>query len=447
MVEKSSILKIVIAIGVAVILYFITAPLFTTQQATLIGLIGLLITLWTNEGLHLGVVSLLPLILFPTVGVLDFDSVAPNYSKTIVYLFIGGFLIAMAMQKSGLHEKIAISILSIFPSSLRGIMYALAITSGVMSGILSNTTVTILLVPIAMFLSEERYIQFRLILSVAYGATIGGILTPIGTAPNLIYLGFAEDNGLPVMGFFEWIVALLPVVIVMMAVIPYILSIGVADHKIKTPKVDKSLNSEQKRVLYLLIGLIVTLLLNSKMEPLYSGLGLNEKLLLLGAGLSLFLPKFGVLTWDDMRDFPYAIIFLFGASFTIATAFTSTGLAEAITGYMSGLQALSLILLMLVVVTLVCFTTEITSNTALISMALPVLYTFVQQSGIENGEVLLFMATVVSSYAFMLPIATPPNAIAVSTGKVSISQMAKLGFIINLIGITVLITIGYTFWL
>jgi sodium-dependent dicarboxylate transporter 2/3/5 len=444
---EGSLKKISIAVVIGVALFFASETIFTLQQASLIGLIGFLITLWTNEGLHLGVVSLLPLVLFPTAGVLDFNSVAPNYSKTIVYLFIGGFLIAMAMQKSGLHEKIAVSILSIFPSSVRGIMYALAITSGVMSGVLSNTTVTILLVPIAMFLSEEREIQFRLILSVAYGATVGGILTPIGTAPNLIYLGFAEDHGLPVMGFFEWITALLPVVGVMMLIIPYILSLGIENKRIETADVDKSLNGEQKRVLYLLIGLVTVLLLNSKMEPLYSGLGLNEKLLLLGAGLSLFLPNFGVLTWKDMEKFPFAIIFLFGASFTIATAFTSTGLAEAITGYMNGLQVLPLLLLMAVVVSLVCFTTEVTSNTALISMALPVLYTFIQQNGVENGEVILFMATVVSSYAFMLPIATPPNAIAVSTGKVSIGRMAKIGFLLNIIGIAVLVTVGYTIWI
>jgi sodium-dependent dicarboxylate transporter 2/3/5 len=409
-----------------------------------------LITLWTNEGLHLGFVSLLPLVLFPTFGVIEFDQVTPNYSKTIIFLFMGGFLLAIGMQKTGLHEKIAHSVLGLFPNSLLGILYALAITSGLMSGILSNTTVTLLLIPIAMFLSDNRNLQFRMILAVAYGATIGGILTPIGTPPNMIFLGFAESHGIETPAFFEWILKLLPLVIPMMMIVPFVLSLGAKEKKINPksdPNFDSKLNSEQKKMLYILLGLIIILFANSPIKPFYDGLGLNEKIILLGAGLSLFLPKIDILTWEDFQKFPFAIIFLFGASFSIASAFTETGLAKTLAEQIAIFEALPFILILILLVTIVCFTTEITSNTALISVTLPVLYQFFENSNIEHGAILMFAVTIVSSYAFMLPIATAPNAIAISTGFVKIKTMAKIGFMLNIIGIILLVFVAYFIWI
>jgi sodium-dependent dicarboxylate transporter 2/3/5 len=442
--EKSK--KLLLAISLGVVAYFITLPLFTSIQASLIGVLTLLVTLWTNEGLHLGFVSLLPLALFPWLGILEFNDVAPNYSKTIIFLFMGGFLLAIGMQKSGTHEKIAHLILSIFPKSFLGILYALSITSGLMSGVLSNTTVTILLVPIALYLSKEPNIQFRMVLAVAYGATIGGILTPIGTPPNLIFLGFAEEMGIAVPTFFEWIFRLLPLVVAMMIFMPLLLSFGVKNFQIDDYAKDTSFNSQQKKMLYVLGSLVLILFINSPIKPFYDGLGLNEKLLIFTAGLTLFLPKIDILEWEDMREFPYAIIFLFGASFSIATAFSDTGLAQAVTEYISVFATLPTLLMVALVTALIVFATEVTSNTALISIALPIIYTFIGANGIENGETILFIITIASSYAFMLPIATAPNAIAISTGVVKISKMAKLGFILNIVGLIFLIVVAEMFW-
>ncbi len=442
--EKSK--KLLLAISLGVVAYFITLPLFTSIQASLIGVLTLLVTLWTNEGLHLGFVSLLPLALFPWLGILEFNDVAPNYSKTIIFLFMGGFLLAIGMQKSGTHEKIAHLILSIFPKSFLGILYALSITSGLMSGVLSNTTVTILLVPIALYLSKEPNIQFRMVLAVAYGATIGGILTPIGTPPNLIFLGFAEEMGIAVPTFFEWIFRLLPLVVAMMIFMPLLLSFGVKNFQIDDYAKDTSFNSQQKKMLYVLGSLVLILFINSPIKPFYDGLGLNEKLLIFTAGLTLFLPKIDILEWEDMREFPYAIIFLFGASFSIATAFSDTGLAQAVTEYISVFATLPTLLMVALVTALIVFATEVTSNTALISIALPIIYTFIGANGIENGETILFIITIASSYAFMLPIATAPNAIAISTGVVKISKMAKLGFILNIVGLIFLIVVAEIFW-
>jgi sodium-dependent dicarboxylate transporter 2/3/5 len=441
-------LKILIAIALGLVAYFFSLEIFSETQSTLIALLVLLVTLWTNEGFHLGYVSLLPLILFPTFGVLEFSQVVPNYSKTIIFLFMGGFLLAMGLQKSGTHKKIAHLVLGVFPKSFIGVLYALSITSGLMSGVLSNTTVTILLVPIALYLSEKPEIQFRLVLAVAYGATIGGILTPIGTPPNLVFLGFAEEYGLETPSFFEWIFNLLPLMIPMFLLMPLFLLIGVKNFKFNDEVgTDTSFNFEQKKVLTILLSLVFLLFINSPIPPIYSGLGLNEKMLILGAGLLLFVPKIEVLNWDDMKNFPYAIIFLFGASFSIASAFSQTGLALAITEKISFFSQFSILVMLFAILTIIVFATEITSNTALISIALPVIYTFLTQNGIGHVETILFAITIASSYAFMLPIATAPNAIAISTGVVKISRMAKIGFFLNLIGLFLLIFIANFIWI
>jgi solute carrier family 13 (sodium-dependent dicarboxylate transporter), member 2/3/5 len=202
---------------------------------------------------------------------------------------------------------------------------------------------------------------------------------------------------------------------------------------------------DQKRLLFILLGLIITLLVNSKIEPYYSGLGLNETAILLSFGLLMFVPKVGFLDWEDSRNIPYEIIFLFGAGFTIAAAFSKTGLAEVVANYMLALTDFPVIGLILMIAALITFTTEVTSNTALISIALPIIYSLGQVAKIDM-TLILMVATICASYAFMLPIATPPNAIAMSSGAVKVREMAKFGFIINILAILMVTIIALVYW-
>lgn len=194
-----------------------------------------------------------------------------------------------------------------------------------------------------------------------------------------------------------------------------------------------------------MLGLVVVLLVNSKIEPYYSGLGLNETAILLSFGLLMFVPKIGFIEWEDAKKIPYEIIFLFGAGFTIATAFSKTGLASEIANYMLSLTNLPVIVLILMIATLITFTTEITSNTALISIALPIIYSLGQVANIDM-TLILMVATICASYAFMLPIATPPNAIAMSSGAVKVKEMAKFGFVINILAILCVTIISLVYW-
>ncbi len=439
-------LKYILPLVLSLATYFLAGLAFEPIHATLLSIIVLLVVLWTNEALPIGVVSLLPILLFPSFDILSTNATTANYSKSIIFLFLGGFMIAIATEKTNLHKFISNKLLTLFPSTTVGVLYSLSITSAFLSSLISNTTTALLLIPIAMFLTNDLKLKLRLVLAIAYGASIGGIVTPIGTPPNLILMGFMEQHSMQTVSFINWMILTLPLAVIMLCIIPFILSLGAKDLKFDVDLDEKkSLSSEQKRLLYILGSLVVFLLANSKIEPYYSGLGINEKGILLGYGLLMLVPKIGFLTWEDTKKIPYEIIFLFGAGFSIATAFSQTGLAKEIANYLLVLTDLSPILLILLVASLITFTTEITSNTALISIALPIIYSLSQVSNIDPMLILL-VATICASYAFMLPIATPPNAIAMSSGAVKVKEMAKFGFVFNILGILSVTAIALIYW-
>ncbi len=444
---KRQIKNIFIGIAIGAIFFFIALNFFTITQASLIGSIAFLVTLWTNEALPLGVVSLLPIILFPSFNILSTNATSINYSKSIIFLFLGGFMLAIAVEKTNLHKLIANKILSLFPSTPRGIIYSLAITSATLSSFLSNTTTALLLLPIGMFISDNRQLKMRFVLAIAYGASIGGIITPIGTPPNLILLGIMEDKGMEAIPFLKWIVMVLPLAFCMLVFTGWLLSLKVKDIPIKMEKFHTALTKEQKKVIFAILALIVILLINTPIKPYYGGLGLNEKGLLLAFGLLMFIPPFNILEWEDSKKIPFEIIFLFGAGFAIAKAFSATKLDQAIAGYLLAIGDISPYLILLFIAALITFTTEITSNTALTSIMLPVIYSFTTAEGsVHNPVLFLFVATICASYAFMLPIATPPNAIAMSSGAIKIKDMAKIGFILNIAGILFISLIAFFFW-
>ena len=439
--------KILLGLLLGLIAFGLMIIFFTLPQSLMVGVIVFMVTLWSNEGLPLAVVSLLPIVVFPAMGILSTKETAVNYANPIIYLFLGGFLIAIAVEKTGLHKIIANKMLGLFPSSTRGIIFALIITSGLLSSVLSNTTTTLLLLPIALFLTEDVKLKMRLALGIAYGASIGGILTPIGTPPNLILMGIMEEFGMEAIPFVQWMYMVSPLVFVMFLVIGFVLSIGLKDAHIETDLHTEPLNRDQKKVLYIIGGLISLLLLNAPIKPYYSGLGLSEPGILLAAGLVLFAPPFSILNWmDDKENIPYRIMFLFGAGFAIAAAFTKTGMASEIASQLVTFSSMPIVLFLLIVAVMVTFTTEITSNTALISIMLPILFKVSEQTGMD-ATLIMMVATLCASYAFMLPIATPPNAIAMSSGVVSIKTMATYGIVFNIVGILCIVAIANFFWI
>ena len=450
--QSGSLLKqlkpILIAIAVSLFFYYIAGFSFSDQQARLIGVIALLVSLWTNKGLPLGVVSLLPILLFPLLDVLDANIVTSNYSKTTIFLFIGGFLLAIATRKTNLHQRVADKLLKLFPSTPRGVLYSVMLTAGCLSSILSSTTTALLIIPIADFLTDDKRFKFRLLLGTAYASVIGGIITPIGTPPNLILLDFLQSNALEPILFMHWVAMMLPLAIMMMLLAAEILLFGLSEEPIQFVSLGNStkpLTPKQKKLVFILVGLAFILVMNPVLKSLI-GFTINEKLTLLGFGLLLFLPGINLLNWDeDFSKIPFAILFLFGAGFSFASAFSHTGLAQEISSLMTGFEALPVALIMISISAIVVFSTEITSNTALSSIMIPIVYAFTQATGLSS-DIFLMLVAISASYAFMLPVATPPNAIAMSTGHVETSQMMQRGFFLNILGIVLTYLMAAYYW-
>jgi sodium-dependent dicarboxylate transporter 2/3/5 len=241
-----------------------------------------------------------------------------------------------------------------------------------------------------------------------------------------------------------WMVA--PLSIIMFVVVGSVLSIGVGKVRLERDFEHRAMDRDQKKVMFVLGSLLLLLLLNAPIRPYWDGLGMNEPVILLAAGLILFAPPFSLLDWmTDKNKIPFRIMLLFGAGFSIARAFSDTGLADQIASYIIDLTVLAPILLLLVVATIITFTTEVTSNTALISIMLPVIYSVAVQTGIDT-RLFMMVATLCASYAFMLPIATPPNAVAMSTGAVDVKTMVKYGILLNIVGIVLIVLIANFFW-
>lgn len=443
--SDKSLRGILIALAIGALFFAVFSLFLTLPQAALIGLIALMVVLWSNEALPLGVVSLLPIVLFPMFDVSTTNEVAPNYAKSIIFLFLGGFMLAIAVEKTNLHRWISNRMLTIFPSTPKGMIFALAMTSGTLSAFLSNTTTTLLLIPLALFLSDDIGLKIRFALAIAYGASIGGIITPIGTPPNLILYGILEDHNIATVPFIQWVMLVLPVALVMFVVVAWVLSLGTSHSKMDLADTPKKLSLDQKKVSFALLGLVALLFINSPIQPYYNGLGLNEKGILLAFGLMMFMPPFSILNWADTKKLPYEIIFLFGAGFSIASAVTQTGLADQIAASLQTLTHLPPYVLLILIAAMVTFTTEITSNTALISLILPVIYAVTEQAGLDS-RLFMMVATICASYAFMLPIATPPNAIAMTSGVLNVKTMAKYGIVFNFVGIVLVSSMALFYW-
>ncbi len=444
----NSMKKIILAIVLATLSgLLVNTVLANSVHSALVAIIVLLVTLWTNEGLPLGVVSLLPLIIFPAFGILDLKPAASNYANPVIFLFIGGFFLAIAVQNTGLHKYFAHRLLAKREQTTRSIIFLLGLISALLSSLLSNTSTVLLLLPIALIISQERIFQARFVLAIAYGASIGGIITPIGTPPNLILMGFIESQGLPSITFAKWMFMTAPLAIMMLAIMPWILGFGLpkqhASFAIYQTK--QAMTSEQRKLAIILGILAFLLMFNNAIEPLFPGIQLDEKLIMLSFGLLLFLPGINFLKWQDSKAIPYEIIFLFGAGFTIANGVMDSGLAHEIASSLEGVSQLSAFALILLIAVLITFSTEITSNTALVSLALPILYSLGQTTKIDT-ELILMVATICGSYAFMLPIATPPNAIAMSSGTLTVKDMLKLGLVFNLLGILLVTLFAWFFW-
>jgi sodium-dependent dicarboxylate transporter 2/3/5 len=430
---------------------------------------------WIGEAVPLAVTSLLPVILFPVLGIMSGRIVAPIYFNHIIFLFIGGFLVALAMERWNLHRRIALRILLWSGVRLRGILLGSMASTAFLSMWISNTASTMMMVPIALALvlkleeslGRDRISRYSigLFLGIAYGASIGGISTLVGTPPNLSFariLGISFSDA-PDITFAQWFVFAFPITILLLMLVWLYLA-RLFSPRGNDLKVDPALfrkeyeklgplSREEGIVLADFVLLVFLWLFRQDIRlgaftiPGWSrffprGSFIDDGTVAIALAVLLFaIPASRshggrILDWNTAAKLPWSIVLLFGGGFALATGFKESGLSMWLGNRLSTFGTFHPILIVGMICTLITFLTELTSNTATAEMLLPILAAMASAIRL-NPLFLMIPGTLACSLAFMLPVATPPNAIVFGTGRLKISDMARAGFFINLIGIAV----------
>ena len=408
---------------------------------------------WVAEAVPLGVTSVLPLVLFPTLGVADVSATAAPYGSKFVFLFLGGFLIALALERWNLHRRFALHILVAAGGHPRRLLAGFMVATAALSMWISNTATTLMMLPIALSvlskinLDEHPRFPVALLLGTAYAANLGGIATLVGTPPNVAMAGLVEEVGLEVP-FLEWSMMALPFSALMLALV-YVLLTRVLCRVSSSPLEGgaEALRSElqalggwsqaERRVAWVFA---CTALLWVARRALVDHLGvpLNDTTIAMAAGVALFILPFGsqqegaLLAWSDTARLPWDILLLFGGGLTLAGQLSDAGVLDAVARWVSSVPAMSPGLLIAGFVLVSLFLTEVMSNLALTVVMVPVVAQ-IALSWDMNPLLLVVPVTMASSCAFMLPMATPPNAIVFGSGRLRMSTMVRVGVVLNLV--------------
>ena len=380
------------------------------------------------------------------------------YGDPLIILLMGGAMLSKAMEKSGAHRRIALAMVNLFGGdSLRSLVFGFMVASAVLSMWVSNTATTLMLVPVAYAVldsiqhpDERGKLAVPLFLGIAYSASIGGLGTPIGSPPNVIFLKvYAEATG-TMPSFLQWMIWALPVVVVMIPAAGLWLTRHLkSDQSAQIPEVGRWRQEEFRVLLIFGLTALAWITLREPFGGWTSWFGVpsaNYAAVALTAVIIMFLVPNGkggkLLDWDTAANIHWGVLLLFAGGIAIAKAFAITGISSAIGESLSSVTRLSIIVIIGVVALAVTFLTEITSNTATTSLLMPILAAAALGAGFEPA-LLMLPAALSASCAFMLPVATGPNAIVFGTGQITVEQMVREGFILNLIGIVVITSVVY----
>ncbi|WP_346797135.1 DASS family sodium-coupled anion symporter [Halomonas sp. Bachu 37] len=430
---------------------------------------------WITEAIPIPVTSLLPIVLLPMTGALESKAVTAAYGNPIIFLFLGGFMIALAMERWDLHKRIALTIIAVLGTSINSIVFGFMAATGFLSMWVSNTASVMMMLPIGTAIvyqvsqelakSDEDHsgeidkFSKALIFGIGYGGTIGGLGTLIGTPPNIILAAVVEELLGVQISFAEWMFFAFPVVVILLLISWLLLTRVVYPVKFTSLPGGKALikkeqealgrtTFEEKAVLGVFLFAAFMWITRSFLweGQLLTIPGINDTMIAIMAALLLFLipsTKGGcLLNWDVAKDIPWGILLLFGGGLAIAAGFGSSGLAAWIGNQMSVLGGVNFLLMILIATGMVLFLTEITSNTATATMILPVLASLALALDI-HPFVLMVPAAMAANCAFMLPVGTPPNAIIFATGKLTIIEMVRIGFWVNIIAMLLIVVSVY----
>lgn len=405
---------------------------------------------WLFELLPIYVTALFPFVLGIPLGVLDSTDLTSAYGHKYIYLFFGGFVLSVALEKWNVHKQIAEGIISTVGTSKTRVILGFLLTTMILSMWISNTATALMMLPMALAIitnmqfKKDSKFPVLLLLSIAYGASIGGMATLVGSPPNIAMAGILQKNYNTEIGFFDWMAVGLPVSAVMIGVtfLFFYFLLG-KDRKVKLEHVKDVRNkwtSDQLRVIALFLFVVVLWAFRGPLTH-YTGIQYtDEGVAVFGAIMLFFLPSKSektLLEWKDTKKVAWGILILFGGGMALATMFDKNGVIEFVAESFRQFSDTSVFVLTAVLVFISIFGTELMSNLALATVLTPVVAQFAIDSDVDVLQFCL-PVTLASSCAFMLPVGTPPNAIVFSSGKLKIEQMARIGFVLNVAGVLVI---------
>lgn len=426
---------------------------------------------WATEAIPVPVTAFIPLITFDLLGIASVGQVAQSYAHPIIYLFLGAFMLALAVEKWSLHRRLALWILSRTGTDGKRLILGFMLVGALLSMWMTNTSTTMMLLPIAAsiaaLMAEQssghtrgnmRQFQISLMLALAYSTTIGGLSTLVGTPPNVFLAGFLNDSYGVSIAFADWMMVGVPLSAALLPLGWWVLTSVV--FKVDIPASGETqgvinqmtrdngpMSKAEKRVGLLFLVVILLWMTRSVLSGLPGLGGLSDTGIVMTAALLLFVIPAGekgaepLLNWSDAARLPWGVLILFGGGLSLASEVSGSGLAVWLGEGLSPLAASGVVLLVLASAGLVVFLTELTSNLATAATFLPVVAAIALQSGIEP-LVLCVPVTLAASCAFMLPVATPPNAIVYSSGVLRIPDMIRAGFVMNLIALALLTVVA-----
>lgn len=424
---------------------------------------------WITEAIPIAVTSLLPIILFPLTGGLDIKTTTASFGHRYIFLYVGGFIIAIAIEKWNLHRRIALNTIRLIGTNMVNIILGFMVATALLSMWISNTATSVMMLPIGMAVvsqlkdnpatkaNEHLIFGKALMLAIAYSASIGGISTLIGTPPNLVLAGIVQELYDIEITFAQWFMFGLPISTILLLICwQYLAKVAFSFKGQAFPGGRKAIQDEIRRLgkmsyeerIILVVFVATAVAWISRSYVLQKFLpNIDDTIIAIISAIIIFLipsktPGKMLLTWEDAVKLPWGILFLFGGGLALAAGFTSSGLAEWIGQQMTLLEGVSLLLIIVVIIAAVNFLTEITSNLATTAMLLPILAPMALTLDI-HPYLLLIAATTAASCAFMLPVATPPNAVVFGSGYLRIPEMVKTGIWLNIISIILLTIMVY----
>lgn len=423
--------------------------------------VGMLMSMWwITEAVPIPVTALVPLVLFPVLGILSIDNAASPYANPVIFLFLGGFVVARALEQSGLHRRIALITIGLVGTKPANVVGGFMVATAFISMWVSNTATMVMMYPMAMSAIDlaERDAGTRdprfgvaMLLGVAYAASIGGVGTLIGTPPNALLAGFVSETYGRTIGFAQWMLIGIPIVVVTLPLawlmlVRWLHPLGDSGGSPRTAPRDALAPLGPMSRAEWIVGIITLMTATAWLvRPLLARVlpGISDAGIAIAAVLLIFLVPADrktlapALRWEDAEKLPWSVLILFGGGLSLADALSETGVAAWLGGSMSGVGALPLVVTVGVITLVVVILSELASNTATAAVFLPIAGSVAIAMGVDP-MVLVVPTALAASCGFMLPVGTPPNAVAFASGRITVTQMATAGLWIDLVMLAVI---------